>query len=51
MRLRRAWQQGLGQTAASGELVDQSTVLNALAIEEVGYGNSAVAMTLAGALG
>jgi acyl-CoA dehydrogenase len=51
MLLRRAWELGLAQTAASGEPMDQPTVLNALALEEVGYGDAAVAMALAGALG
>ena len=49
--LRRAWELGLAQTAAAGEPMDQPTVLNALALQEIAYGDAALALALAGALG
>ena len=49
--LRRAWELGLTQTAASAEPVEQPTVLNALALEEIAYGDAALAVAVAGALG
>ncbi len=49
--LQRAWELGLAQTAASGEPIEQPAVLNALALEEIAYGDAALAIALAGALG
>ena len=49
--LHRAWELGLAQTAASGEPIEQPAVLNALALEEIAYGDAALAIALAGALG
>ena len=49
--LRSAWALGLAQAAAGGEAVDQPTVLNALALEEIAYGDAALAVAIAGALG
>src|SRR5271166_1433415 len=49
--LRRAWDLGLSQAAASGEPIEQPSVLNALVLEEIAYGDAALAVALAGALG
>jgi alkylation response protein AidB-like acyl-CoA dehydrogenase len=49
--LRRAWDLGLTQTAAAAEPVEQATVLNALVLEEIAYGDAALAVAMAGALG
>lgn len=49
--LRSAWALGLAQAAAGGEAVDQPTALNALALEEIAYGDAALAVAIAGALG
>jgi alkylation response protein AidB-like acyl-CoA dehydrogenase len=49
--LRRAWDLGLSQAAASGEPIEQPTVLNALVLEEIAYGDAALAVALGGALG
>ena len=49
--LRRAWDLGLTQTAAAVDAVEQPTVLNALALEEIAYGDAALAVAVAGALG
>ncbi len=49
--LRGAWDLGLSQAAASGELIEQPAVLNALVLEEIGCGDAALAVALAGALG
>lgn len=49
--LHRAWRLGLVQAAASGEMSEQPTVLNALVLEEIAYGDAALAVALAGPLG
>ena len=45
------WGLGLVQTAASGDIPDQPSVLNALVLEELGYGDAAAAVALAATLG
>jgi alkylation response protein AidB-like acyl-CoA dehydrogenase len=49
--LRRAWGLGLTQAAASAEIMEQPTVLNALALEEIAYGDAALAVAVAATLG
>ena len=49
--LARAWALGLVQTAANPEATEQPSVLNALVIEEVAYGDAALAAALAAPLG
>jgi len=49
--LAKAWRLGFVQTiAAADEPIEQLTVLNALLLEELGYGDCAVAVALAGPL-
>lgn len=46
MLVRRAWDLGLAQTAAAAASIDQPTVLNALILEEIAYGDAATAARL-----
>lgn len=49
--LKRAWALGLVQSAAGEEAPEQPSVLNAIAIEEIAYGDAALAAALAAPLG
>lgn len=49
--IERAWALGLVQTAASGDAPEQPSVLNAIVIEEVAYGDATLAAALAAPLG
>lgn len=49
--LARVWGLGLVQAAAGEDIPDQPTVLNALALEELAYGDAALALALAAPLG
>ena len=51
--LKSVWRLGIVQTVADGAeaLPEQPTVLNALLLEELAYGDAAVAVALAGPLG
>ena len=49
--LSKAWRLGLVQTIAANEPIEQPTVLNALLLEELAFGDSAVAAALACPLG
>jgi alkylation response protein AidB-like acyl-CoA dehydrogenase len=49
--LGRLWGLGLVQAAASGDQSEQPGVLNALALEEIAYGDAALAAALAAPLG
>ena len=46
----RAWALGLVQTAAAGDAPEQPSVLNAIVIEEVAYGDATLAAALAAPL-
>lgn len=49
--LAAGWALGLAQAVASGEALDQPTVVNALALDEIAYGDAALAVALAAPLG
>jgi len=49
--LASAWRLGLIQAIAGGDKPDQPTVVNALALEELAYGDAALAVALAAPLG
>jgi alkylation response protein AidB-like acyl-CoA dehydrogenase len=49
--IERAWALGLVQTAAAGDAPEQPSVLNAIVIEEIAYGDATLAAALAAPLG
>jgi alkylation response protein AidB-like acyl-CoA dehydrogenase len=49
--IERAWSLGLVQAAAGADRPEQPTVLNALMLEELAYGDAALALALAAPLG
>jgi alkylation response protein AidB-like acyl-CoA dehydrogenase len=50
-RMESAWKLGLVQSVAAGEPAEQPTVLNVLVLEELAWGDAALALALAAPLG